>query len=195
LSGPRARFRKLNVLGVEAGQFSAGVRGTGIQRTVLVGVLMTGSRIESVSFSAVQVDGLDATDRLIDMVGRDHLRIDLIVSGSVCLAGFNLLNLPEISRKLSVPVIVAVSKRPRSVEVKAALRKHFSDWQRRLEIINSARPLRRILVKGKPVYIAVVGIEPREAGRIVKGLAVLGKIPEPVRCAGILARQLSGVIS
>jgi endonuclease V-like protein UPF0215 family len=156
---------------------------------------LKGYRIRGVYLSTVQVDGLDATDRLIEMIQRDKIQVDLIVVGSVCIAGFNLLDLKRIHETLGVPVIVTVSDRPRKSKVEGALKKHFRDWRKRLEAIESAGPLRRTLVRGKPVYMATVGIEPRVAGSIVRDLAVLGKLPEPLRCAEILARGLSGIIS
>lgn len=193
----RSKFiiKNLSVLGVEAGSFSSQIREFTAQKAPLLGVLLKGHRIRGVYLSTVQVDGLDATDRLIEMIQRDGVQVDLIVVGSVCIAGFNLLDLKRVRETLGVPVIVTVSDRPRKSKVEGALKKHFRDWRKRLEVIESAGPLRRIFVRGKPVYMAAVGIEPRVAGSIVRGLAVLGKLPEPLRCAEILARGLSGVIS
>jgi endonuclease V-like protein UPF0215 family len=195
MSRSKLLIKNLSVLGVEAGPFSSQIKESTVQKALLLGVLLKGYRIRGVYLSTVQVDGLDATDRLIEMIQRDKIQVDLIVVGSVCIAGFNLLDLKRIHETLGVPVIVTVSDRPRKSKVEGALKKHFRDWRKRLEAIESAGPLRRTLVRGKPVYMATVGIEPRVAGSIVRDLAVLGKLPEPLRCAEILARGLSGIIS
>jgi endonuclease V-like protein UPF0215 family len=152
-------------------------------------------RITAILLSTVQIDGLDATNHLIDMVKGSNRPVDLIVAGSVCLAGFNLLDLNYISSTLGIPVIVTVGEKPRTSRVEAALKKHFPDWHRRLAVIDSVHPLRRMLVNNRSVYVAAVGVEFKKAAELVRGLAVLGKIPEPLRCAQILARGLSGVIA
>jgi endonuclease V-like protein UPF0215 family len=80
--------------------------------------------------------------------------------------------------------------------VRAALIKHFKDWERRLEIIEGAGQLAEVvLAEGEIVYIEAVGMGEDEAKRVVEGLTIFGKLPEPLRLARMVARAISRAIS
>ena len=175
------------MVGVEEGSFRKGDK-----LALLVAVIMRETRVDDVLFTYVTVDGLDAVDRLVDLLRRSGGSVDLILQHSIPYAGFNLMDPTRLHQELGVPVIVVNPEEPRPMAVRRALIHHFKDWRLRLRVLESVTPPKRIfLPDGSPLFLQPVGISESEAERIVRGLIVLGKRPEPLRVARILARELS----
>jgi len=178
----------LRILAVEDGGLQGKKAG---QRVLLLGILARNFAVEAVYTSTIAVDGLDATDRLIRMVGRKR-RISLIMLASISYGGFNLMDPVEIYGRLRIPVVIANPEKPNNLAVRAALSKHFSDWKERFEVFRKVgTPSRVALSQGGKVYLHAVGVPKAEAVKIVRQLTIFGNRPEPLRIARIMARELS----
>src|SRR4030043_1145185 len=119
------------VAGVEDGSFEAFRRGSGDaeQHTIHCLTVLRGNVIQDVRLRRVKVDGLDATEALLDMLS--GLEIDAVILGGVTFAGFNVVDVERVNRETSVPVIVFSAERPDAEATLGALRKHFGDWRER----------------------------------------------------------------
>jgi endonuclease V-like protein UPF0215 family len=179
----------LRVLSVEGGYFDKYA-----DRTTPVAFLFTEGIIpRKLTFRRVKVDGLDATEklsgvieeRLADAMGRE---IDAVMSSSVPIAGFNLLNARKIFENYGIPTIFVLAEKPDEVSVRAALLKHFVDWRIRLEIIEQAGVAKEHSTDGEQVLIECVGMTQEEAFQRVRPLIVFGKLPEPIRIARMACR-------
>jgi endonuclease V-like protein UPF0215 family len=70
-----------------------------------------------------------------------------------------------------------------------ALRRHFSDWERRLRVTRQS-PLFEVQTAHKPLHVAAVGIDANEAAELIKSSIVRGALPEPIRIAHLIARAV-----
>lgn len=181
---------EMRVLGVEDGSFNAFSREDD-SHTVLCGVSMARGRIEDVRISQIEVDGLDATEKLLGML--HGIDVEVVVLGGITFAGFNLIDPSNIFNELGMPVIVYSGEEPDNDAMLFALRKHFDDWRRRWKIIEGLGEVFETVVRiGEPsVYFEVVGGSQGWAEALLRSSALVCRIPEPVRVAGLIARGIS----
>lgn len=185
----------MRILAVEDGAFelgepskSAGARGSAL----LIGVVISNFNVERLITSQIEVDGLDATHRLIEVAKKERKPLNLIMLGSIFYGGFNIIDIVQAYEELNIPIIVSNPKKPKEGAVETALLHHFPDWKDRLEIIRrTKKPKKFILEKGKSIYFQTVGITTAQAKKIIKGSIIFGKRPEPLRIARMLAHELS----
>jgi len=181
------------ILAVEDGSFSSKALGKRKDQALLVGVITHSIRVEEVLLSKITVDGLDATERLIELAKRSK-NLNTIMLASVAYAGFNLMDPAEISTCLQLPVVIVNPKKPNMLAMESAIRCHFADWRRRLTIIQKAGTPNRLQIDaGRRVYIYTYGLPVEKAKRLVRSLTVFGNRPEPLRIARLLAHGLGSV--
>lgn len=152
---------------------------------------MEGDRILKVRHAQIQVDGLDATVKLLSLMR--GIEVDAVILGGITFGGFNVINPQIIHAKTGVPIIVYSGVKPDNDAVLTALRKHFPDWKRRWEIIEGLGEIycTRVFREEPSIYFEVIGRDRGWAEEILKYSAMISRIPEPVRVAGLVARGLT----
>jgi len=181
--------RSFRLVGVDDGVLPAPrTRG---QSTLLVAVLLQGSRILAMRIGHITVDGTDATRVLHSLVRR--LRYDAILLSGISFAGFNLVDIKNLSHLTRRPVIAVTGERPDNVAVRSALRKHFVDWKERWRVVRNAGRLYSCtpLASEPNLYFEVRGAAATFAKSIISSSAVISRLPEPIRVAGLVARGLT----
>ena len=180
----------LRLLGVEDGSFEAFLRERA-SHAFLCCVELESDLIRKIRLARIQVDGFDATEKLLGIL--HGIGAEAIILGGITFAGFNIIDPKVIFDEVSIPVIIYSGTRPDNDEILSALRKHFDDWRRRWEIIESLGPVHIIepYSEEPPIYFEVVGGSPEWAEAVLCGSARISRIPEPVRVAGLVARGLS----
>jgi len=183
-------MRLLRLVGVEDGSFRPFNRRT-LGTCLLCAVEMFGPKIEKVKVSPITVDGLDATSRLSEML--QDMNFDAILLGGITFAGFNIINVQQILKEYSRPIIIFIRDRPDNRAVREALEKHFDDWRERWDIIKSLGPVHstRTRPDEPPIYFEVLGASSQWAEEVLRLSAMLCRIPEPVRVARLIARALT----
>lgn len=180
------------MLGLEGGSLPGPFKLRG-ERTALLGVLMRRFAVEGLAWRLVEVDGLDASDKALEIA--KELGGDLIMLGGISCAGFNLVDPIRLFSELGRPVLVVLEEAPDNESVRRALVKHFPDWELRWkvfeEVSSKAQAVEVSLPGGLRAYVEAVGMEAAEAERVVKGLARGGKTPEPLRTARVLVKGVS----
>lgn len=182
------------ILAVEGGSFS---KYNG-RATPVAFLLTEGIRPRKLVFKSLEVDGMDATRRLLEVVeeqgwgGGEH-KIGVVMSSSVPIAGFNLIDARQILERLGVPTVFVLSEMPDEVAVESALRKHFKDWEARLDIIRRAGPVKRFDLEGESILLECVGIPETAALGIARQLLIFGNVPEPLRIARMACRAFTGI--
>jgi len=181
------RLRRL--LGVEDGSFESFSESS--SSTYLCGVLMDSGGIRDVRLAEISVDGLDATEMLLNLM--DGLDLDAVILGGITFAGFNVMDPFTIFAETMVPLIVYSGVKPDNESMYRALKKHFGDWEARWGIVERLGDVyETVSFRGEPgIYFEVVGCTPSWAEEVLKSAALISRIPEPVRVAGIIARGLS----
>lgn len=174
-------------VGVEDGSFLKGIT----RKALLATVLLRGVKVENVKITEITVDGLDATKKLVAILSR--WKFAAILLAGVSFAGFNVIDPLVIHEKFEKPVIIISRTKPNNKAVKQALQQHFEDWKIRWEVIEKLGPVHKInVLSGEPpLYVETVGVGVKWAGNLIRALAVLSRVPEPIRVARLIARGLS----
>lgn len=183
---------ELRVLGIEGGSLPRGFKRRGWQAALLA-VLMERFRVKGLAWRLIEVDGLDATDKALELA--KELSCDVFMLGGVSYAGFNLIDPTRLLNELNKPVLIVVEDPPNNEAVKQALLKHFQDWRERWKVFEELAlktPVVKVKIgEGLYVYLEALGISLREAEEVVRGLVRWGKTPEPLRVARILVKGIS----
>jgi len=156
--------------------------------TSIIGVIMRGAYIvEEIIKSEIEVDGLDATGKIIDMVKKRRAEcLCAIILDGVTFGGFNVVDVKEINKRTSIPVITMTRKKPDILQMKKALSNvPFSD--RKLELINGELP-QEIEMHGRKIYVNCEGASLEIAKLILKRTTLHGLVPEPVRLAHMIGQ-------
>lgn len=176
--------RGVRFLGIDDGPFTfdeAAVR--------VVGVVTRGaSYVEGVLTTECQVDGNDATARVVEMVRSSRFRPTLraLLLNGVTLGGFNVVDLGAVADAAGLPVVSVVRSGPRLGRTESALRKHFPDAATRLGLLSRQHP--REVANGRfPVWCSWRGINDEEVPPLLQAATVRGAIPEPIRLAHVIA--------
>jgi hypothetical protein len=177
---------ELKVAAFEDGSFRVEEKG----KAFLLGVLTDGFRLVDVSVSLVEVDGFDATGRLLGMAEAWKDKFSLVMLSSLAYAGFNVVDPEEAYRRLRKPVIVVLPRKPRRKAVERALKRHFTDWERRLKVLGKVGEPVELRLPGGRVYVSAFGLTAGEALEAVRRLTVFGGRPEPLRMADLLVKGL-----
>ena len=156
---------------------------------LVVGVVYRKPCITGVLSTKVSCDGADAAKRLVRMINesRHKKQLRVVMLDGIALAGFNVVDIHELSEKTGLAVIVVVRRKPDLNGIHKALSR-FEDAEKRWNIIESAGEVKK---QGK-IYFQHAGIPEHQAREVIKLTTTSGDLPEPVRLAHIIA---SGVES
>ncbi len=155
---------------------------------VIIGAFMRGGdQLDGVLSSKITRDGMDATDRIVEMVkGSKHRgQIRVIMLDGVTYAGFNPVDIINIYEMTRIPVVVFMRSCPDFEKIRLALC-HLPEKEKRWEIIQRAGRIYRIDGEN-PVFIQVSGIDKDDAIKIIRMTSTHGNIPEPLRLAHLIA--------
>jgi uncharacterized protein len=182
--------RFTSCIGIEDGPFLP--KRLGGSEAPLVAVKLAGPHLNFVRAGRIEVDGLDGTDQALKLLSSFSLSESPILLAGVTFGGFNLIDPRRLRKAFRTPTIVAVGSRPDNRAMKRALVRHFPDWRRRWRIIRSLGPLRsvRTVASENPLFYEAFGCSSGVARRILSGWALVSRIPEPLRVAGLVARGL-----
>jgi uncharacterized protein len=171
-----------HVIGVDDAPFAREHRG----RVQIVGACMAGGRLDGVLSSHVRRDGADATRAIAAMVGgsRFHAHCHAVLMQGIAVAGFNVVDLAALAEQLERPVLVVARRKPRLDAIRAALLEKVPGGARKWRLIEQAGPMEP--VAGVWVQRAG-GLSMEDAGRLVADSVVMGRIPEALRVAHLIA--------
>ena len=178
---------EIRILGIDDGPFEPDYRG----KVPLVGVVFRGGRwLDGIMITQIEKDGLDATDRLVEMVkGSRHLdQLRILMVDGVTFAGFNVLDVREVFKRTGLPVVVISREIPDMAAIRKAV-KHLQGWRERWRIIKATGKIYPVTTKSHeaPVYMQPIGIKREDAESVVKLSSTRSLVPEPLRVAHLMA--------
>jgi endonuclease V-like protein UPF0215 family len=178
---------EIRVLGIDDGPFVAHTKG----KALLVGTVFRGGQwLDGILRTYVDIDGTDATQRIIDMVNKSRHKgqLRVIMVDGVTFGGFNVIDIQEMFRQTGIPVVVVSRKMPDFSKVKKAL-KNLPDWRERWRMLKAAGKIHRVRSRpgAAPVCVQVAGINLTDAEQIVKLTSTRSLVPEPLRVAHLIA--------
>lgn len=159
------------------------------KKILVVGVVMRGgSWVDGVLSTNVEVDGNDATRQLSKMINKCKFKPQLqcIFLNGIAVAGFNVIDVEELSKKTKLPVIIVIRRMPNIKNIKNTLIK--INKKQKIKLMEKAGEVIQI----DDIFIQFTGIALEDAGKILKIVCTRSNIPEPLRLAHIIA---SGIIS
>jgi len=189
------RFRsikpEIRVLGVDDGVFIP--RSKGI--VDVVGIVFRGGYwLDGVMRTEIEVDGLDATEKIASMIieSSHYKQLRIIMLSGITFAGFNVVDIKELYSKTALPVIALTRDLPKMDEIKQALENLPVKEKRWKAILNAGEIFEVQTREGEePIYMQIAGIEREDAEKIVKITSTRSNIPEPLRVAHIIASGLT----
>jgi endonuclease V-like protein UPF0215 family len=189
------RFRQIKpeirVLGVDDGIFVPHTKGT----VDVIGVVYRGGYwLDGVMRTEVVVDGMDATEKIASMIKKsphcNQLRI--VVLDGITFAGFNVVDINELFKRVDLPVIVVTREKPDLVQIKKAL-ENLPERERRWNAIESAGKIIKTQTRNtkEAVYMQIAGVSQKDAEKILRKTSTRSNIPEALRVAHIIASGLA----
>lgn len=181
---------EIRILGLDDGPFEPGSKA----KVPLVGAVLRGGRwLDGVLVTYIEKDGVDVTERLIDMVSRSRHRgqLRVLMADGVTFAGFNVLDVKEVFKKTGLPVVVISRELPNMAEIRKAIR-HLQGWRERWKVIKGVGEIYPVRTKNReaPVYMQPIGIKRKDAESVVKLSSTRSLVPEPLRVAHLIATAI-----
>lgn len=180
------KLKEIKIIGVDDGRFKKNYR-----KTLLLAVLMKDYKIIDVRITDILVDGLNSTEAIQEMLS--DVQFDIVMLSGISFAGFNIVDIHYLNKKLRKPIIVITGDKPSSREILRALKLHFQDWKTRWSFITKAGKIHRTTTnkRYKPIFYEVIGMDYIEAREIIREMAIIGRYPEPIRIVRLIAKQLT----
>jgi len=181
---------EIRVLGIDDGVFKPHSK----DMVDVVGVVFRGGYwLDGFMHTKVQVDGMDATERLAEMITHSphYPQLRVIMLNGVTLAGFNIVDIKELYEKVKRPTIAVTRDKPNLKDIKKALQ-NLLETEKRWKAIDRAGKMIRVRTRERqdPIYVHVAGIPEETAERILKSTSTRSNIPEALRVAHIIASGL-----
>jgi len=113
--------------------------------------------------------------------------LQLVMLQGIALAGFNVVDVFELHRELTLPVLVIARHRPNLAAVRSALLTRVPGGKRKWSIIERLGPMDPVA----GVFVQRVGIPLEHAELVIRRFAVHSSIPEPLRAAHLIAGAIA----
>jgi len=176
--------KEIRIIAWDDGPFEFKSKG----KDILVGVIFRGGQfLDGLLKTEVEIDGMDATERIIDKILKTrHKDLRIIMLDGITFAGFNTVDIREIYERTGLPVIVVNRKKP-DLQKFISVLKQMPDAEKRLKCVENAGPIYWIDVKNKRLCFQCYGITKEDAGKVIKETSTMSLIPEPLRVAHLIA--------
>jgi endonuclease V-like protein UPF0215 family len=175
------------VVGVDDGAFVPHTEGV----ADVVGVVYRGGYwFEGVMQTEITVDGLDATEKIAEMIESSpyYGELRVVVLDGITFAGFNVVDIKKLSSKLALPVISVVREKPDMEDIRSAL-ENLPDFEVRWQAMENAGKIMQVKTRERenPVYMHITGILQEDAEKIMENTSTRSNIPEALRVAHLIA--------
>ena len=176
--------KEIRVIGIDDSPFRKFQK----NKVLVVGsVFRGGIFLDGILSTKVSVDGNDSTKNIAGMINKSKFKPQLqcIFLNGISVAGFNVIDISQLSEKTQLPVIVVIRKNPNIEEIKAALIK--INKKGKIKLLEKAGP---VIPIGK-LYVQLSGIGIEKAKEIMNIVCTMSLIPEPIRISHLIA---SGIV-
>jgi len=176
---------EIRILGIDDGPFTKNDK-----EVIVIGVIFRGGEfIDGLLRTYVSVDGLDATEKLSEMINssKHKQQLKVIMLDGITLGGFNIIDIKKLYSETKIPVIVINRKIPDLKSIKTALEKNFEDFEKRWKMILNAGKIKELKLEKFSIYYQNLGLEDEETEEIILLSTKHAQIPEPLRVAHLIA--------
>ncbi len=175
---------EIRVIGIDDSPFKKFKRG----KVLVVGTVFRGGLfLDGILSTKVNIDGNDATKKLTDMINKCKFKPQLqcIFLNGIAVAGFNVIDVKELSKKTNLPVIVIIRRKPNIEKIKKTLIKIKK--KSKIRLIEKAGSV----IPAGEIYMQITGIGIDKAKEILKIVCTRSLIPEPIRIAHLIASGIT----
>ncbi|MEM5799530.1 MAG: DUF99 family protein [Candidatus Aenigmatarchaeota archaeon] len=180
--------KEIRILGIDDCPFTKTA-----SKAIIIGVIMRGGKsFDGMIKSEIEIDGLDATDKIIDIIKKSKYlkELKIIMFKGITIGGFNIIDIEKIHKSIGLPIIVVNRKKPNFEKIYNAL-KNFKDGKKRWNLIKKAGKIREIKIKtNKNIYVQLKGLSENDAKKIILLTCTSSLIPEPLRIAHMIASAI-----
>jgi endonuclease V-like protein UPF0215 family len=181
---------EIRVLGIDDGVFTPHSK----ELVDVVGVVFRGGYwIDGFMHTRVHVDGMDATEKLAEMITESphYPQLRVIMLNGVTLAGFNVVDIEKLHRQVKLPIMAVTRDKPDFDDIRKALH-NLPNSQERWKAIEKAGRIVKVRTREgeEPVYVHAAGVSEEDAKRVLKSTSTRSNIPEALRVAHIIASGL-----
>lgn len=187
------RFRiikpEIRVLGVDDAGFIPHSGGM----VDVVGVVFRGGYwLDGFMCTKIEVDGLDATEKIASMVCESphYKQLRVILLDGVTFGGFNVVDINELSNCSKLPVISVSRERPDFKSIKAALENLPFAKERWRRMENAGELIQIEMKESCKVFLQTARISVEDTVEIVRRTSTRSCVPEALRVAHIIASGL-----
>jgi len=145
-----------------------------------------GDFIDGVLRTEVKVDGSDSTKKLIEIINKSKFKPQLqaIFLDGIAFGGFNIIDIEQLNKKIGIPIIVVIRKKPDIENIKQILAK--IGMKEKIKLINNA---------GKPIrigniYVQFKGIKKERVKEMLKICCKNSFLPECIRTSHLIAQGI-----
>lgn len=183
--------REVRVLGVDDGFFTPHVEGW----APVIGVVFRGGEwLEGVMHTEILVDGLDATEKIGNMIVNSphYEQLRVIMLNGITFGGFNVVDMNVLNVATRLPVVAVTREKPDLPVIREAL-EHLPRSSERWQAILNAGEVAEVSTRhvGEKIYIQADGISVDDAERIVRLTSTRSNVPEALRVAHLIASGIS----
>ncbi len=183
--------REIRVLGVDDGIFVPHNAG----KVVVVGVAYRGGYwLDGVVRTEVTIDGVDATEKIAEMIRKNpqYNELRVVMLNGITFAGFNVVDINKLFKMVNLPIISVVRVKPDLKKIKKAL-ENLTECERRWQAVKSAGKIIQVQTRkpGEAIYIQAAGISREDAEKVLKITSTRSSVPEALRVAHIIASGLT----
>ncbi len=182
---------EIRIVGIDDGFFLPHTSG----KCEVVGVVFRGGYwLDGVMHTWVEIDGMDATESIGDMIKKSsHFgQLRVIMLDGVTFAGFNVVDTCKLFEMTGLPVIAITREMPNFRSIQKAL-KNLEFGASRLKAMGNLENVVKVFTrKGeRPIFMQVTGFDLDLARNIVQNTSTRSHIPEPLRVAHLIASGLT----
>lgn len=156
----------------------------------VVGAVFAGARLDGVLAGRVRRDGTNSTRELVRLVQESRFapHLQCVLLQGVALAGFNVIDAPQLSEALHLPVLIVARRTPDRSAMRQALLQRVPGGRRKWQLIERLGAMEALL----EVQVQRVGLTLEEAHVLLRRFCLHSRIPEPLRTAHLIAGAFGG---
>lgn len=180
---PLHLVQHLRAVGFDDAPFPRGHRG----EVSLIGAVCSNTRFEGMVYGRVRRDGWNATDVICRLLegGKFLPQLHLVLLDGIAFGGFNVVDLPELARRLQRPCVSVMRRHPDRAAIERAL-KRLPRPERRVRLLDRAGPIHQ---RG-PFIFQVQGGDPDEIAQALRRITDTGHVPEALRLAHLIGSAI-----
>jgi hypothetical protein len=168
-----------NVIGFDDGPFTREHRGD----VPLVGVVCARTRPDGVLISRVRRDGVNATERMAELVcDSPFSHVQAVLLQGIAVAGFNVVDIHGLAERIERPVLVVCRRRPDLGAIRRALAR-IAGGDKKWQLVERAGEVEPL----EGLFVQRAGLTTARARELLRATTLHGKLPEPLRLAHVIA--------